>query len=147
VYIPSTIREYLSSIEVNHGRPSGSRVAGSTTIRSKRVWSNSTRSRGREASGPFLTAWNRSLAYYRVTGTLTIRGIARPVTLEVHYLGQWQTPWWEDGVAKGPKTRAGFVAKTTINRHDFGISWNDTMDKGGIVVSDTVEITIDAEGP
>ena len=34
---------------------------------------------------------------YRVTGNLTIRGVARPVTLEVHYLGQWQTPWWEDG--------------------------------------------------
>jgi polyisoprenoid-binding protein YceI len=82
---------------------------------------------------------------YHVTGDLTIRGVARPVTLEVHYLGQWQTPWWEDGVDKGPKTRAGFVAKTTINRHDFGVSWNDKMDKGGIVVSDTVEITIDAE--
>lgn len=43
------------------------------------------------------------------------------------------------------QTRAGFVAKTTINRHDFGVSWNDQMDKGGLVVSDTVEITIDAE--
>src|SRR5574338_111085 len=32
------------------------------------------------------------------TGTLTIRGVARPVTLRVHYLGQWQTPWWEGGV-------------------------------------------------
>ena len=82
---------------------------------------------------------------YQVTGTLTIRGVTRPVTLEVHYLGQWQTPWWEDGVDKGPKTRAGFVAMTTINRQDFGVSWNDTMDKGGIVVSDNVEITIDAE--
>src|ERR1700716_2473636 len=52
---------------------------------------------------------------YQVTGTLTIRGVARPATLEVHYLGQWLTPWWEDGVDKGPRTRAGFVAKTTIN--------------------------------
>ena len=82
---------------------------------------------------------------YRVTGELTVRGVTRPVTLEVHYLGQWQTPWWEDGVDKGPKTRAGFVARTTINRHDFGVSWNGTLDKGGIVVSDNVEITIDAE--
>ena len=82
---------------------------------------------------------------YRVTGNLTIRGTTRPVTLDVHYLGQWQTPWWEDGVDKGPKTRAGFVAKTSINRQDFGVSWNDIMDKGGIVVSNTIEITIDAE--
>jgi polyisoprenoid-binding protein YceI len=49
-------------------------------------------------------------------------------------------------VDKGPKTRAGFVAaKTTINRQEFGVSWNDNLDKGGIVVSNTVEITIDAE--
>ena len=82
---------------------------------------------------------------YRVTGELTIRGVTRSATLDVHYLGEWKTPWWEDGVDKGPKTRAGFVAKTSINRQDFGVSWNDTMDKGGIVVSDTVEITIDAE--
>ena len=82
---------------------------------------------------------------YRVTGELTIRGVTKPVELDVHYLGQWQTPWWEDGADKGPKTRAGFVAKTSINRQDFGVSWNDTMDRGGIVVSNTVEITIDAE--
>ena len=80
-----------------------------------------------------------------VNGNLTIRGVTRSVTLRVHYLGQWQTPWWEDGVDKGPRTRAGFVAKTTINRQDFGVSWNAKMDKGGIVVSDTVDITIDAE--
>ena len=82
---------------------------------------------------------------YRVTGNLMIRGITRPVTLDVHYLGQWQTPWWEDGVDKGPKTRAGFVARATINRQDFGVSWNGTLDKGGIVVGNDVEITIDAE--
>src|SRR5215467_10547732 len=41
---------------------------------------------------------------YAVRGDLTIRGITREVRLSVHYLGQWQTPWWEDGVDKGPKT-------------------------------------------
>lgn len=82
---------------------------------------------------------------YCVIGDLTIRGVTQPVTMEVHYLGQWQTPWWEDGVNKGPKTRAGFAAKTTINRQDFGVSWNDKLDKGGIVVSNTIEITIDTE--
>jgi polyisoprenoid-binding protein YceI len=82
---------------------------------------------------------------YRVTGALTIRGVSKPVTLKVRYLGQWQTPWWENGVDKGPKTRAGFLAETTINRHDFGVSWNSALDQGGIVVGDTVEITIDAE--
>ncbi len=82
---------------------------------------------------------------FLVTGPLTIRGISREITLKICYLGQWQTPWWEDGVDKGPKTRAGFVAKVTINRHDFGVSWNSALDQGGIVVGDTVDIAIDAE--
>jgi polyisoprenoid-binding protein YceI len=82
---------------------------------------------------------------YAVTGDLTIRGVTRPACLNVSYLGQWDTPWWEDGINKGPKTRAGFVATTKINRHDFGVSWQDTMDRGGIVVGDEVDITIDVE--
>lgn len=82
---------------------------------------------------------------FNVTGNLTIRGLTRPVTLKVSYLGQWQTPWWEDGVDKGPKTRAGFAAETEINRQDFGVSWNATLDQGGIVVGNVVKITIDAE--
>jgi polyisoprenoid-binding protein YceI len=80
-----------------------------------------------------------------LTGDLTIRGVTHKTTLDVRYLGQWQTPWWEDGVDKGPKTRAGFVATTTINRHDFGVSWNAPLEKDGVVVGNTVDITIDAE--
>jgi len=80
-----------------------------------------------------------------VTGALTIHGVTRPVAVKVHYLGQWQTPWWEDGVDKGPKMRAGFTATTAINRHDFGVSWNGALDRGGVVVGNTVEITLDAE--
>ena len=82
---------------------------------------------------------------YIVSGDLTIRGVTRPTALEVRYLGQWSTPWWEDGEDKGPKQRAGFEAKTEINRQDFGVSWNGTLDRGGVIVGDTVYITIDAE--
>src|SRR5262249_22277169 len=65
---------------------------------------------------------------FLVSGDLAIRGVTRKTCLEVRYLGQWQTPWWEDGVDKGPKTRAGFTAQTTINRQDFGVSWNSSME-------------------
>lgn len=82
---------------------------------------------------------------FRVAGNLTIRGITKEVILNAEYLGQWETPWWEDGVDKGPKTRAGFTATTKINRHDFQVSWNANLDKGGVVVGDDVFITIDAE--
>lgn len=82
---------------------------------------------------------------YAVIGDLTIKGVSHQAVLNVNYLGTWETPWWEDGEDKGPMTRAGFVAKTKINRHDFGVSWNAALEKGGIVVGDMVEITIDAE--
>jgi len=80
-----------------------------------------------------------------LTGELTIRGSTRTVALRVRYLGQWQTPWWEGGVDKGPKTRAGFVATTTIDRLDFGVSWNASLEKEGVIVGNMIEITIDAE--
>jgi polyisoprenoid-binding protein YceI len=48
-------------------------------------------------------------------------------------------------VDKGPRIRAGFQATTRINRKDFGVNWNDTLDRGGVVVGDDVYITIDAE--
>ena len=94
-----------------------------------------------QGSGLVLTGANDG----KLSGELTIRGVTKPVTLDVRYLGQWQTPWWEDGVDKGPKTRAGFLATTFINRKDFGVNWNGALDRGGVVVGDQVEITIDAE--
>src|SRR5881398_3255888 len=45
---------------------------------------------------------------YRVSGDLTIRGISRPVVLEMHYLGKWSTPFWTDAGDAGPVTRVGF---------------------------------------
>jgi polyisoprenoid-binding protein YceI len=87
----------------------------------------------------------RSATEAVLVGDLTIRGVTRQVELEVRYLGQWQTPWWEGGVDKGPKTRAGFVATGRIDRQDYGVRWNSVLDKGGVVVGDEVSITVDAE--
>ncbi len=81
----------------------------------------------------------------KVHGRVTIRGVTKPLTLQVKFLGTWRTPWWENGVDKGPKTRAGFVATGRLNRHDFGVSWNSVLDHGGVVVGDDVELTLDAE--
>lgn len=82
---------------------------------------------------------------YVVTGDLTIRGTTRKATLRVHYLGQWSTPWWEGGVDRGPRVRAGFVAETVLDRRAFGVSWNSLFEKGGMVVGTEVHVTIDAE--
>lgn len=82
---------------------------------------------------------------YAVAGELTIRGITRPTMLQVRYLGEWRTPWVEDGVNKGIRTRAGFVATAAINRQDFGITWSAIIEKGGLVVGNAVTIAIDVE--
>ena len=74
---------------------------------------------------------------YRVTGDLAIRGVTRPVTLDVRYLGQCRSPFDD--------TRAGFTATARINRHDFGVSWNADLQDTGVVVGDDVLITLDIE--
>jgi polyisoprenoid-binding protein YceI len=74
----------------------------------------------------------------KVTGDLTIRGVTKEVTLDV----EGPTPPIKDPWGK---TRTALNATATINRQDFGVKWNHTMDGGGVVVSDTVNITIDAE--
>jgi len=77
---------------------------------------------------------------YAVTGDLTIRGVTRPATLDLRYLGRWRTPYNEARV-----TRVGFTGATRINRHDFGVSWNSPMENAGLVVGDEVLITVDVE--
>ena len=82
---------------------------------------------------------------YKVLGDLTIRGVTRREVLDVHYLGEWETPYWEDGQNKGPVTRAGFTATTTINRQDYNVSWNSSIARNGIVVGNEIIIDIDVE--
>lgn len=82
---------------------------------------------------------------FLLAGDLTIRGITHEVTLDVQDLGRWDTSFWVGDEDKGPITRAGFCAVAHVNRQDFGVSWNDKMDKGGVVVGDVIELTIDVE--
>ena len=82
---------------------------------------------------------------FRVMGKLTIRGVSRPVVLDLHYLGKWQTPYWTDAGDAGPITRVGFAGETRINRHEFGVSWNGQLENGGVVIGDEVRIKIDVE--
>jgi len=76
---------------------------------------------------------------------LTIRGSTRSVPLDIVSLGEWKTPFWVGEESKGELTRIGFEAKATINRHDFGVSWQDELPGGGVVVGNEIELTLDAE--
>jgi polyisoprenoid-binding protein YceI len=76
---------------------------------------------------------------------LTIRGVTRNVPLDVVSLGEWKTPFWVGDENKGELRRIGFEAKTTINRHDFSVSWQDELPGGGVVVSNEIDLTLDVE--
>jgi polyisoprenoid-binding protein YceI len=76
---------------------------------------------------------------------LTIRGVTRTVPLEIVSLGEWRTPFWVGDENKGELRRIGFEAKATINREDFGVSWQDQLPGGGVVVGNDIELTLDAE--
>ena len=76
---------------------------------------------------------------------LTIRDTTRTVPLDVTYLGQWETPFWVGDENRGSMHRIGFEATTVIDRHDFGVSWQDEIPLGGVVASNKVGVTIDVE--
>jgi polyisoprenoid-binding protein YceI len=76
---------------------------------------------------------------------LTIRGVTRTVPLDIAYIGEWKTPWWERDENKGEMRRIGFEATTRINRHDFGVSWQDELPGGGVVASNDIDVTLDVE--
>jgi polyisoprenoid-binding protein YceI len=77
----------------------------------------------------------------QVTGDLTMRGATKSVVLEVEFLGMGEV-----GVGgKSMGTKAGFDATTSVNRHDFGINWNKTLDAGGLMLGEDVAISLHIE--
>ncbi|HZL81731.1 MAG TPA: YceI family protein, partial [Demequina sp.] len=76
------------------------------------------------------TALNGTGEDFTVAGDLTLNGITRPVELEVDYNGSAVDPFGNQ--------RVGFEAKTTVNRKDFGLTWNAALETGGFLVSDKI---------
>lgn len=74
---------------------------------------------------------------YRIQGKLTLHGVTRPVIFDVDYLGTAKDPWGN--------TRSGFTATTVLNRKDYGMVWNKTLDAGGLMVGDKVDVKLDIE--
>ncbi|HWO57868.1 MAG TPA: YceI family protein [bacterium] len=74
---------------------------------------------------------------FEVTGDLTMRGVTKPVTLNVELVGAMEDPMMGK--------RLGFTASGRINRQDFGVAWNKTLDAGGLVVSNEVDLVLEVE--
>ncbi len=73
----------------------------------------------------------------RLTGDLTIRGVTRPVTLDVEFLGEATSPY-------GDK-RVGFEARASLNRENWGLTWNVALEAGGVLVGKEIKLALDVE--
>jgi polyisoprenoid-binding protein YceI len=74
---------------------------------------------------------------FKVVGDLTIRGVTRPVTLDVTNEGAGKDPWGGDRVA--------FSGTTKLDRRDFGLTWNQAIEAGGVLVGNDVKVSIDVQ--
>jgi polyisoprenoid-binding protein YceI len=73
----------------------------------------------------------------RIDGELSLHGVTRPITLEGTYEGSAKDPWGGE--------RAGFSATASLDRRDYGISFNKALDAGGVLVGDKVELNLEIE--
>ncbi len=73
----------------------------------------------------------------KLEGELTIHGVKKPVTLDIDYKGSTTDPWGNE--------KAVFSATAQVNRKDFGLNWNKSLDHGGVMIDDTVNIQIEGE--
>jgi polyisoprenoid-binding protein YceI len=74
---------------------------------------------------------------FKLTGDLTIHGVTRPITLDATSEGRGKDPWGGE--------RAGFSARGTLKRSDFGLTWNQALETGGLLVGDDIRISVDVE--
>jgi len=74
---------------------------------------------------------------YYLDGDLTIKGVTKPVTLDLEFNGVATDPWGG--------TRAGFSAETEVNRADFGINYNAALEAGGVLIGEKLKVTIEVE--
>jgi polyisoprenoid-binding protein YceI len=72
---------------------------------------------------------------FRVTGNLTVKDVTKPVTVELTFNGSAKDPFGN--------LRAGFEGKTTVNRKDWGLTWNAALETGGLLVSDKIRLEFD----
>lgn len=75
--------------------------------------------------------------HYVVTGELAMHGVTKPVTLDVEYVGRAKHRQMGE--------RAGFSARGSLNRKDWGLTWNQTLDAGGFALGDKIEIHLEIE--
>jgi len=74
---------------------------------------------------------------YQVTGDFTMRGVTKSISIPVTFLGEGKDPWGNE--------KMGFETSTTLSRKDYGISWNKTLDQGGVLIGEEVKVQVSVE--
>ncbi|TRZ46324.1 YceI family protein [Robertkochia solimangrovi] len=74
---------------------------------------------------------------YKLTGDLTIKGITKPITLDVEFGGYMKDPYGNE--------KAGFSLSGKLNRKDYGLNWNAALETGGVLVSDEVKLAAEVQ--
>lgn len=84
------------------------------------------------------TAFNKkNEGEYTLNGNLSLHGETKPVSLDVEFGGIAKDPWGN--------TKAGFTITGKINRKDFGLTWNSTLETGGVLVGEEVKLAIELQ--
>ena len=158
-----TVRHFFSNVVGRFNSMSGSIVLDDkdmskssvdAVIKTASIFTNNDRRDGHLRSADFFNADKDSQITFKSTkvipgadksmkieGMLTMRGVTKPVVLDAKFLGS-------GSMAMGPNmtvTKSGFSATTTVNRQDYGISWNKTLDQGGTMLGDDVAIVLNIE--
>ena len=74
---------------------------------------------------------------YQVTGDFTMHGVTKSITIPVTFLGEGKDPWGNE--------KMGFETSVTLNRKDYGLTWNATLETGGVLVGEEVKVQISVE--
>ncbi|MEP0775751.1 MAG: YceI family protein [Acidobacteriota bacterium] len=143
--VRGSFREFSGRVETNQANPAASRV--SFTIQASSIdTGNADRDKHLRSADFFDVEKFPTITFvsskiqpkgnnrFDVTGTLTMHGVAREITLPVEFTGTVKDPWGN--------TKAGFETATTLNRKDYGIVWNRALDSGGFVLGDDVQVSI-----
>jgi polyisoprenoid-binding protein YceI len=136
------------TVEFDEGQPTASRVdvqieaASIDTHDEKRDGHLRSADFFDAAQYPYLSFKSRRVevvddSHGKLYGDLTIKNITRPVVLAVEYSGMAKSPWGSSS--------AGFTASTKINRKDWELNWNVALETGGVLVGDSINISIELE--
>jgi len=145
--VTGSFGEFSGTVEYVEGQPD--RWAAAATIKTASVNTNDAKRDGHLRNADFFDAEKYPEITFASTGVsqkgggwvlagdLTMHGVTKPVELELEFNGAITDPWGND--------RIGFSAKGVLDRRDFGITYNTVLDKGGVAVSDEVELLLEIE--